>query len=227
MSDNLGMNLDHSEDYLDCPSDDKKVTDVVKGFDGDAIMKDLTNFISERKARQEERLKNRTVGDVAHDLTRALSGEKDDDVIEYYSSYDDHLALLDKEIEDQKARIIHGLERLELLIKKEQLIEEERDAVTSDNFQLPDYLKVNDDFNPLIKEHIFRFHRKLIGDFYGEYKYSSHAGKIPLERVYDCNGKIVAVRCMQCYRKFLRSRKPYATKNEGEIDLHDKVGEEK
>ena len=222
-TDSLGMELDHTEEYLSTEVDDKKVKDVVKSFDGDNIMKEMSKFMEERKKRIADREQNRKVKEVG-----GLFGlSKEPDTTAYYTSYDDHLKKLDIEIEDQKASLVQGLERLKLLIEKEVLIREERDAVTAETFQLPEYLKTNERLDPIVKEHIFRKHPLLIGDYYGEHKYSSHAGHLNLERVYDKDGNIVKLRCWNCLREFYRTAGPYdaPTKNDGEIDLHDHLGE--
>lgn len=223
MKDNLGMEIDHTETFLDCPSDDKKVKDVVKTFDATRIRVDMNSFLRKHEAEKQKRIENRKVKDVG-----GLFGLGTKPDVVTWSSYDDHLDLLEKEIEDQKAEIIKGLERLDLLIQKEVLVREERDSVTEKDFQLPEYLKVNEKFDPLIKEHIFHKHQKLIGDYYGEYKYSSHAGNIRMETVYNKEGEVVKVRCWDCLMEFYKANgftsDVSPTKDDGEIDTYDKVG---
>lgn len=216
------MDTHHTEAYMETGLEDKKVAELAKEFDSDDIMKRMQDDLKRRKEREEERRKNRTV----NDLNMRLFHNTDADVAEYYTSYDDHIKMIGEEIEDQKALIVDGLKRLELLIEKETLLKKEYDEVTSETFQLPDYLKVDEFFDPLIKEHIFRKHPKLIGDYFGEHRYSSHAGRLYLERVYDCTGKIVRVRCMDCYVQYMKNCDGNFApkKDDGEIDLCDRVG---
>lgn len=225
MSDNLGMELDHTESFLKTAIDNEKVTDIIKRFEDESIMKDVQNFMDSRNKRLEEKRKNRTVGSVCTNLSDVLTPKKDDDINSYYTSYDDHLMQLNDEIENQKASIMRGLYRLKLLGIKEKNLMAEAEAVTSENFELPDSLKIKG-FEGLIKEHIFHKHPKLVGDYYGENKFSSHAGPLHLETIYDKNGNIVKVRCMECYRKFMKEAdlNDYPTKDDGELDLYDHVG---
>ena len=223
MSENVGMELDHTETWIDTAIDDKKVTDVAKVFDGARIAKEVEDFCINRKQRLEEKRKNRTVESVCKNID-FLNSEKDD-VNSYYTSYDDHLKQLNDEIENQKAAIERGLYRLKLLEIKEKNLIAEAEAVTSENFELPNSLKIKG-FEDLIKEHIFHKHPKLIGDYYGEHRYSSHAGPLNLETIYDKDGNIVKVRCMECYRKFMKEAElnEYPTKDDGELDKYDHVG---
>ena len=149
-----------------------------------------------------------------------------EDTSDYYTSYSDHLCKLDKEIENQKALIIAGIERLELLIEKEALITEEANALTSETFVLPkQYQTGNEHFDALIKEHILHKHPKIVGDYFGEYRYSSHAGPLHLESIYDKDGKLVKVRCLDCYYKWIRSNvNGSPSKDDGELDAYDKPG---
>ena len=73
-----------------------------------------------------------------------------------------------------------------LLIEKEALVMEEANAMTQENFQLPKQYKTDDEFfDSLIKEHILHKHPKVIGDYFGEYRFSSHAGTIHFEHIYN------------------------------------------
>ena len=219
-----GMDTHYTESYINTGLEQEKVTELAKDFDSKDIMKRMQDDIKHRKEREEARRKKRTVAD----LNMRLFHNNEADVTGYYTSYDDHIKKIGDEIEDQKALIIDGLKRLELLIEKETLLKEEYDGVTSETFQLPDYLKVDGFFDPLIKEHIFKKHPQLIGDYFGEYKYSTHAGHLNIERVYDSAGKIVKVRCMDCYVQYMKNcNGNFApNKDDGEIDTYDKVGGE-
>lgn len=210
------------EHMMDLEIDDKKVVDVAKTFDKDAVIKKTTSLMTQRKKDREERIKNRNVFSIG----MRLFAPPEDDTQEYYTSYDDHIKLLDKEIEDQKASILRGVERLELLIEKEALVMEEANAMTQETFQLPEMYKTGDEkFDELVKEHILHKHPKVIGDYFGEYRYSSHAGIIHFEHIYDKEGKLVKVRCMECYRDWLRKNTNESpSKDDGEIDTYDKVG---
>lgn len=217
-----GMDTDQSEAFISTGLEQEKVVELAKKFDKDDIMKEMQDCLKHRKEREEERRQNRTVAD----LNMRLFHDDRPDVTDYYTSYDDHIKKIGDEIEDQKALIIDGLKRLQLLIEKEALLKEEYDVVTSETFQLPKYLRVDEFFDPLIKEHIFKKHPQLIGDYFGEYRYSSHAGHLNMERVYDKNGKIVKVRCMKCYINYIKNcNDSFApSKDDGEIDTHDHFG---
>lgn len=217
---NLGMELDHTENYLETALDEKKVTEVASLFSEEKIVQQMKSFLKDREDRKEKDRKDRKV-------SNCLFPNTTDDVNEYYTSYDDHLKLLNDEIENQKAAIERGLYRLKLLGIKEKLIIDERDKVNSENFKLPDYL-VFEGYEKIMKEHIFRKHPKLVGDYYGEHKYTTHAGKLHIRPVYDKDGKLVKILCLDCYFKFLEKNGFKAglspTKDDGELDLHDKVG---
>ena len=188
--------LNRNEAMMDLEIDDKKVVDVAKTFDKDAAIKKTMSLMSERKKNRDERIKNRNVFSIG----MRLFDPPKDDTSENYTSYDDHIKLLDKEIEDQKASILRGVERLELLIEKEALVMEEANAMTQENFQLPKQYKTDDEFfNALIKEHILHKHPKVIGDYFGEYRFSSHAGTIHFEHIYNKAGKPAKVRCMEFF----------------------------
>lgn len=212
----------HDERMMDLEIDDKKVVDVAKTFDKDAAIKKTMSLMSERKKNRDERIKNRNVSSIG----MRLFDPPKDDTSEYYTSYDDHIKLLDREIEDQKASILRGVERLELLIEKEALVMEEANAMTQENFQLPKQYKTDDEFfDALIKEHILHKHPKVIGDYFGEYRFSSHAGTLHFEHIYNKEGKLVKVRCMECYRKWLLTNsKGSPSKDDGEMTTYDKVG---
>ena len=214
--------LNRNEAMMDLKIDDKKVVDVAATFDKDAAIKRTMSLMSDRKKNRDERIKNRNV----HSIGMRLFDLPKDDTGEYYTSYDDHIKLLDKEIEDQKAFILRGVERLELLIEKEALIMEEANAMTQENFQLPKKYKTDDEFfDSLIKEHILHKHPKVIGDYFGEYRFSSHAGTIHFEHIYNKEGKLVKVRCMDCYRKWLlNNNNGSPSKDDGEMTTYDKVG---
>lgn len=214
--------LNRNESMMDLEIDDKKVSDVAATFNKDDAIKRTMSLISERKKNRDERIKNRDV----HSIGMRLFDPPKDDTSEYYTSYDDHIKLLDKEIEDQKALILAGIERLELLIEKEALIMEEANAMTQENFQLPKQYKTDDAFfDSLIKEHILHKHPKVIGDYFGEYRFSSHAGTIHFEHIYNKEGKLVKVRCMDCYRKWLlNNNNGSPSKDDGEMTTYDKVG---
>lgn len=214
--------LNRNEAMMDLEIDDKKVVDVAKTFDKDAAIKKTMSLMSERKKSRDERIKNRNVFSIG----MRLFDPPKDDTSENYTSYDDHIKLLDREIEDQKALILMGIERLELLIEKEALVMEEANAMTQENFQLPKQYKTDDEFfNSLIKEHILHKHPKVIGDYFGEYRFSSHAGTIHFEYIYNKEGKLVKVRCMDCYRKWLlNNSNGCPSKDDGEMTTYDKVG---
>ena len=214
--------LNQNESMMDLEIEDKKVSDVAATFDKDAAIKRTMTLMSERKKNRDERIKNRNV----HSIGMRLFDPPKDDTGEHYTSYDDHIKLLDKEIEDQKALILLGIERLELLIEKEALIMEEANAMTQENFQLPKQYKTGDEFfDSLIKEHILHKHPKVIGDYFGEYRFSSHAGTIHFEHIYNKEGKLVKVRCMDCYRKWLlNNNNGSPSKDDGEMTTYDKVG---
>ena len=222
MIDKDDLNL--NESMMDLEIEDKKVYDVAATFDKDAAIKRTMTLISERKKKRDERIKNRNV----HSIGMRLFDPPKDDTGEHYTSYDDHIKLLDKEIEDQKALILLGIERLELLIEKEALVMEEANAMTQENFQLPKQYKTGDEFfDSLIKEHILHKHPKVIGDYFGEYRFSSHAGTIHFEHIYNKEGKLVKVRCMDCYRKWLlNNNNGSPSKDDGEMTTYDKVGGE-
>ena len=103
---------------------------------------------------------------------------------------------------------------------------EEANAMTQENFQLPKQYKTDDEFfDSLIKEHILHTHPKVIGDYFGEYRFSSHAGTIHFEHIYNKEGKLVKVRCMDCYRKWLlKNSNESPSKDDGEMTIYDKVG---
>ena len=214
--------LNRNESMMDLEIEDKKVSDVAATFDKDAAIKRTMTLMSERKKNRDERIKNRNV----HSIGMRLFDPPKDDTGEHYTSYDDHIKLLDKEIEDQKALILLGIERLELLIEKEALVMEEANAMTQENFQLPKQYKTGDEFfDSLIKEHILHKHPKVIGDYFGEYRFSSHAGTIHFEHIYNKEGKLVKVRCMDCYRKWLlNNNNGSPSKDDGEMTTYDKVG---
>lgn len=214
--------LNRNESMMDLEIDDKKVVDVAKTFDKDAAIKKTMSLMSERKKNRDERIKNRSVASIG---MRLFAPQKDD-TNEYYTSYDDHIKLLDKEIEDQKASILRGVERLELLIEKEALVMEEANAMTQENFQLPKQYQTDDEFfDSLVKEHILHKHPKVIGDYFGEYRFSSHAGTLHFEHIYNKEGKLVKVRCMECYRKWLlKNSNESPSKDDGEMDTYDRVG---
>ena len=214
--------LNQNESMMDLEIEDKKVSDVAATFDKDAAIKRTTTLMSERKKNRDERIKNRNV----HSIGMRLFDPPKDDTGEHYTSYDDHIKLLDKEIEDQKALILLGIERLELLIEKEALVMEEANAMTQENFQLPKQYKTDDEFfDSLIKEPILHKHPKVIGDYFGEYRFSSHAGTIHFEHIYNKEGKLVKVRCMDCYRKWLlNNNNGSPSKDDGEMTTYDKVG---
>ena len=214
--------LNQNESMMDLEIEDKKVSDVAATFDKDAAIKRTMTLMSERKKNRDERIKNRNV----HSIGMRLFDPPKDDTGEHYTSYDDHIKLLDKEIEDQKALILLGIERLELLIEKEALVMEEANAMTQENFQLPKQYKTGDEFfDSLIKEHILHKHPKVIGDYFGEYRFSSHAGTIHFEHIYNKEGKLVKVRCMDCYRKWLlNNNNGSPSKDDGEMTTYDKVG---
>lgn len=214
--------LNRNEAMMDLEIDDKKVVDVAKTFDSDAAIKKTMSLMSERKKNRDERIKNRSVSSIG----MRLFDPPKDDTNEYYTSYDDHIKLLDREIEDQKASILRGVERLELLIEKEALVMEEANAMTQENFQLPKQYKTDDEFfDSLIKEHILHKHPKVIGDYFGEYRFSSHAGTLHFEHIYNKEGKLVKVRCMECYRKWLLTNsKESPSKDDGEMTTYDRVG---
>ena len=220
MIDKDDLNL--NESMMDLEIEDKKVSDVAATFDKDAAIKRTMTLMSERKKNRDERIKNRNV----HSIGMRLFDPPKDDTGEHYTSYDDHIKLLDKEIEDQKALILLGIERLELLIEKEALVMEEANAMTQENFQLPKQYKTGDEFfDSLIKEHILHKHPKVIGDYFGEYRFSSHAGTIHFEHIYNKEGKLVKVRCMDCYRKWLlNNNNGSPSKDDGEMTTYDKVG---
>lgn len=220
MIDKDDLNL--NESMMDLEIEDKKVSDVAATFDKDAAIKRTMTLMSERKKKRDERIKNRNV----HSIGMRLFDPPKDDTGEHYTSYDDHIKLLDKEIEDQKALILLGIERLELLIEKEALVMEEANAMTQENFQLPKQYKTGDEFfDSLIKEHILHKHPKVIGDYFGEYRFSSHAGTIHFEHIYNKEGKLVKVRCMDCYRKWLlNNNNGSPSKDDGEMTTYDKVG---
>lgn len=220
MIDKDDLNL--NESMMDLEIEDKKVSDVAATFDKDAAIKRTMTLMSERKKKRDERIKNRNV----HSISMRLFDPPKDDTGEHYTSYDDHIKLLDKEIEDQKALILLGIERLELLIEKEALVMEEANAMTQENFQLPKQYKTGDEFfDSLIKEHILHKHPKVIGDYFGEYRFSSHAGTIHFEHIYNKEGKLVKVRCMDCYRKWLlNNNNGSPSKDDGEMTTYDKVG---
>ena len=222
MIDKDDLNL--NESMMDLEIEDKKVSDVAATFDKDAAIKRTMTLMSERKKKRDERIKNRNV----HSIGMRLFDPPKDDTGEHYTSYDDHIKLLDKEIEDQKALILLGIERLELLIEKEALVMEEANAMTQENFQLPKQYKTGDEFfDSLIKEHILHKHPKVIGDYFGEYRFSSHAGTIHFEHIYNKEGKLVKVRCMDCYRKWLlNNNNGSPSKDDGEMTTYDKVGGE-
>lgn len=214
--------LNRNESMMDLDIEDKKVSDVAATFDKDAAIKRTMTLMSERKKNRDERIKNRNV----HSIGMRLFDPPKDDTGEHYTSYDDHIKLLDKEIEDQKALILLGIERLELLIEKEALVMEEANAMTQENFQLPKQYKTGDEFfDSLIKEHILHKHPKVIGDYFGEYRFSSHAGTIHFEHIYNKEGKLIKVRCMDCYRKWLlNNNNGSPSKDDGEMTTYDKVG---
>ena len=214
--------LNQNESMMDLEIEDKKVSDVAATFDKDVAIKRTMTLMSERKKNRDERIKNRNV----HSIGMRLFDPPKDDTGEHYTSYDDHIKLLDKEIEDQKALILLGIERLELLIEKEALVMEEANAMTQENFQLPKQYKTGDEFfDSLIKEHILHKHPKVIGDYFGEYRFSSHAGTIHFEHIYNKEGKLVKVRCMDCYRKWLlNNNNGSPSKDDGEMTTYDKVG---
>ena len=214
--------LNQNESMMDLEIDDKKVSDVAKTFDKDAAINRTMTLMSERKKNRDERIKNRNV----HSIGMRLFDPPKDDTGEHYTSYDDHIKLLDKEIEDQKALILRCIERLELLIEKEALIMEEANAMTQESFQLPKQYKTDDEFfDSLVKEHILHKHPKVIGDYFGEYRFSSHAGTIHFEYIYNKEGKLVKVRCMDCYRKWLlNNSNGCPSKDDGEMTTYDKVG---
>ena len=220
MIDKDDLNL--NESMMDLEIEDKKVSDVAATFDKDAAIKRTMTLMSERKKKRDERIKNRNV----HSIGMRLFDPPKDDTGEHYTSYDDHIKLLDKEIEDQKALILLGIERLELLIEKEALVMEEANAMTQENFQLPKQYKTDDVFfDSLIKEHILHKHPKVIGDYFGEYRFSSHAGTIHFEHIYNKEGKLVKVRCIDCYRKWLlNNNNGSPSKDDGEMTTYDKVG---
>ena len=220
MIDKDDLNL--NESMMDLEIEDKKVSDVAATFDKDVAIKRTMTLMSERKKNRDERIKNRNV----HSIGMRLFDPPKDDTGEHYTSYDDHIKLLDKEIEDQKALILLGIERLELLIEKEALVMEEANAMTQENFQLPKQYKTGDEFfDSLIKEHILHKHPKVIGDYFGEYRFSSHAGTIHFEHIYNKEGKLVKVRCMDCYRKWLlNNNNGSPSKDDGEMTTYDKVG---
>ena len=220
MIDKDDLNL--NESMMDLEIEDKKVSDVAATFDKDVAIKRTMTLMSERKKNRDERIKNRNV----HSIGMRLFDPPKDDTGEHYTSYDDHIKLLDKEIEDQKALILLGIERLELLIEKEALVMEEANAMTQENFQLPKQYKTGDEFfDSLIKEHILHKHPKVIGDYFGEYRFSSHAGTIHFEHIYNKEGKLVKVRCMDCYRKWLHNNNNGSpSKDDGEMTTYDKVG---
>ena len=220
MIDKDDLNL--NESMMDLEIEDKKVSDVAATFDKDAAIKRTMTLMSERKKKRDERIENRNV----HSIGMRLFDPPKDDTGEHYTSYDDHIKLLDKEIEDQKALILLGIERLELLIEKEALVMEEANAMTQENFQLPKQYKTGDEFfDSLIKEHILHKHPKVIGDYFGEYRFSSHAGTIHFEHIYNKEGKLVKVRCMDCYRKWLlNNNNGSPSKDDGEMTTYDKVG---
>ena len=220
MIDKDDLNL--NESMMDLEIEDKKVSDVAATFDKDAAIKRTMTLMSERKKNRDERIKNRNV----HSIGMRLFDPPKDDTGEHYTSYDDHIKLLDKEIEDQKALILLGIERLELLIEKEALVMEEANAMTQENFKLPKQYKTGDEFfDSLIKEHILHKHPKVIGDYFGEYRFSSHAGTIHFEHIYNKEGKLVKVRCMDCYRKWLlNNNNGSPSKDDGEMTTYDKVG---
>lgn len=222
---NLGMELDHTENYLDTSLDDKKVKEVVKAFNSDEIIKRMESLREKRKLVNEDRL-------VKGVCTQLFPNYKDD-TDTYYTSFDDHIKLIDKEIEDQEASLLRGLERLKLLQEKKENIIEVAEKVTSDNWELPVKLEgLSEHFVSLLKEHFLTYHPKLVGNYYGEHRYTGHC-KIPrLEYIRNEEGEVVKVRCMDCYLKALKETPDEqvtnfaGNKRTGELDLHCHLGGE-
>lgn len=202
--------------------DKLKVKDVAKTFPESLLSATsktfpLPDFWKERELRRkkhEERTVEDTVGKYGSaSLEHALTGEKPEYLVQYWSSYEDHIRRYEEKIEDYKAEILYNIEVLKNLIKAREDIIKQAEDFKKEEFEPYTWpMKGSDDkeldkkCHDAVKAHEIKFHMDCILDKtmpslgYEEKKKIKYPH---YEMICDHNGKFKYIRCTTCYKKYL------------------------
>ena len=201
--------------------DELKVKDVAKTFP-DSLLNTtsktfpLPDFWKERQLRRkkyEERTVENTVGKYGSaTLEHALSGEKPEYLVQYWTSYEDHIKKYEEKIEDYKAEILYDIEVLKNLIKAREDIIKQAEDFKKEEFEPYTWpMKGSDDkeldkkCHDAIKAHEIKFHMDyIIERTMPSLGVRERASKHPrYEMICDSNGKLKYIRCTTCYKEYI------------------------
>ena len=201
--------------------DELKVKDVAKTFP-DSLLNatsktfPLPNFWKERQLRRkkyEERTVENTVGKYGSaTLEHALSGEKPEYLVQYWTSYEDHIKKYEEKIEDYKAEILYDIEVLKNLIKAREDIIKQAEDFKKEEFEPYTWpMKGSNDkeldkkCHDTIKAHEIKFHMDyIIERTMPSLGVRERASKHPrYEMICDSNGKLKYIRCITCYKEYI------------------------
>ena len=201
--------------------DELKVKDVAKTFP-DSLLNatsktfPLPNFWKERQLRRkkyEERTVENTVGKYGSaTLEHTLSGDKPEYLVQYWTSYEDHIKRYEEKIEDYKAEILYDIEVLKNLIKAREDIIKQAEDFKKEEFEPYTWpMKGSNDkeldkkCHDAIKAHEIKFHMDYIVErTMPSLGVRERASKHPrYEMICDSNGKLKYIRCITCYKEYI------------------------
>lgn len=201
--------------------DNLKVKDVAKTFP-DSLLNatpktfPLPDFRKERELRRkkyEERTVENTVGKYGSaTLEHALSGDKPEYLVQYWTSYEDHIKKYEEKIEDYKAEILYDIEVLKNLIKAREDIIKQAEDFKKEEFEPYTWpMKGSNDkeldkkCHDAIKAHEIKFHMDyIIERTMPNLGIRERTSKHPrYEMICDSNGKPKYIRCITCYKEYI------------------------
>lgn len=222
--------------------DKLKVKDVAKTFPESLLNATsktfpLPDFRKERDLRRkkhEERTVENTVGKYGiTTLEHALSGEKPEYLVQYWTSYEDHIKRYEEKIEDYKAEILYNIEVLKNLIKAREDVIKQAEDFKKEEFEPYTWpMKGCDDkeldkkCHDAIKAHEIKFHMDYVlertmpslGVLERKSKYPHY------EMICDCNGKLKYIRCTACYKDYILNEDGLFSREYNDMTIGDEPG---
>ena len=144
-------------------------------------------------------------------LNRALTGTRPEQLVQFWSSYEDHIKRYEDEIKEYKASILYDIEVMKNLEKEKQEIIEEYEKMNLEElepkyypFQYSDNEELKKKCHDLVKSHEIHYHLDYLLD-----RKILNVRKInapEYELLCDSNGKFKYIRCKKCFEKYILSK---------------------
>lgn len=203
--------------------DKLKVSDVAKTFNIDKVYKKINSIRDKR---------------IVEDLTSnlrlfsSLSGDKPEQLVQYWKSYEDHIKRIDEKIEDYKADILYELEVIKNLEKSKKEIIKQKKYFDSKNFEPFTWpmkgcedKELDKKCHDLIKSHELKYHfgwlLHLNNKDYTE-RYNSE--QPTYELLCDHNGNFKYIRCCNCYKKMIKSENELFRVDYRDMNIYEEPG---